>query len=106
MTLGKKDDEREKYLNYIKERDTLGKYLNTKERREKIYMYTVRVIYVRYSRKKERMKRKIPDITESHYNNHKKNNIHVHSSCKPAEQKIRKNVYTNGHITLRLCKTA
>jgi hypothetical protein len=35
----KKNEEREKYLNYIKARKTFGKYLNTKERKEKIYDY-------------------------------------------------------------------
>jgi hypothetical protein len=30
-----KHDEREKYLKYIKRRETLRKYLNTKERRNK-----------------------------------------------------------------------
>jgi hypothetical protein len=42
--LEKKHDERRKYLNYIKGRETFGKYLNGKERKEKIYMYIVRAI--------------------------------------------------------------
>lgn len=58
LYIGFKHDEKGKYLNYIKRRETfviMLKYLKVKKRKEKEYRYIAPVIYtINWSRRKEK----------------------------------------------------
>ena len=61
-------NERERYLNTINRRICVGNIREKERKEKKIYVYVVRVICTIVEQKKERKKRTIPDIYESHYN--------------------------------------
>ena len=68
MTLGKKHERKGKIPEHYQEKNMCGKYQSEGKERKKIYVYVVRVICTIVEQEKERKKRTIPDIYESHYN--------------------------------------